>query len=111
MSRIRLKSLEREAPVAAQEAPYPQGELFTEAEWRELADAHALTGRQCEVVRLMCTGCDYKAIAARVGISINTVRIHMQALFMKLGAHDRVGVILQLIGTARKRVWCARDTK
>lgn len=75
--------------------------LFSETVWRWVAASLALTPRQSEIARLMCEGHSYKAIAARAGISINTVRMHMRALFSKLGVHDRVSAILLFIAAER----------
>lgn len=90
------------------EAPI-QRELFSDTEWRGLQATLALTSRQCEIAHLMCAGLSYKAIAAQAGISINTVRMHMRALFMKLGTHDRVSTILQLVATTRGAMSCAHQ--
>jgi DNA-binding CsgD family transcriptional regulator len=75
--------------------------LFTDSGWRQVSGDYRLTPRQDEVARLMCEGLTYKSIAVRTGISINTVRMHMRALFMKVGVHDRVGLILHLIAAER----------
>jgi DNA-binding NarL/FixJ family response regulator len=77
------------------------GRLFSRARWRQLSVALALAPRQSEIVQLICDGHGYKAIAQRTGISINTVRMHMRALFAKLGAHDRLTVLLRVIATDR----------
>lgn len=79
----------------------PQRALFSEARWRQLVESLALTPRQGEIARLMCDGHTYKAIALRIGISVNTVRMHIRALFAKLAAHDRLSAVLQLITADR----------
>jgi DNA-binding CsgD family transcriptional regulator len=78
-------------------------QLFGDAEWGQLKATFALTARQCEIARLMCSGIGYEAMAAHTGISINTVRMHMRALFAKLGVHDRLNAVLQLISAERER--------
>jgi DNA-binding NarL/FixJ family response regulator len=75
--------------------------LFTEARWRQLAEYLELTPRQSEISRCICRGRTYKAIAAETGISINTVRMHMRALFEKLGAHDRLSTVLRIVHADR----------
>jgi DNA-binding NarL/FixJ family response regulator len=72
-----------------------------------------LTPRQSEIALLICQGHPYKRIAQRTGISINTVRMHMRALFPKLGAHDRLGVVLRMIAADRllRRQARSRDAR
>jgi DNA-binding NarL/FixJ family response regulator len=100
---VPLVNRERKAPQFA----HGQGtsrrpiDLFTDAEWRQLGGVLELTPRQWQIAQMMCEGLTYKAIAAQACISINTVRMHMRALFAKLGVHDRVGFILQLIAAQR----------
>jgi DNA-binding CsgD family transcriptional regulator len=111
MPRIRPKSLAHSAMqsvLTTDEAPSTR-ELFSETEWRDLQAALALTSRQCEIAHLMCRGLSYKGIADEAGISINTVRMHMRTLFMKLGTHDRVTTILHLITATRGAVSCAHE--
>jgi PAS domain S-box-containing protein len=49
-----------------------------------------LTRRELEVLRLVATGANTKAIAAGLHVSTATVRNHVQNLFGKLGVHSRL---------------------
>jgi PAS domain S-box-containing protein len=49
----------------------------------------ALTAREREVLRLVAAGFSNKAIAARLVVSANTVRNHVQHILAKSGAHSR----------------------
>jgi DNA-binding NarL/FixJ family response regulator len=93
----------RRRPVLTSGRPMgePETGLFTPARWCQLAAYLELTPRQSEIAQLICQGHAYKAIAQQTGISINTVRMHMRALFPKLGAHDRLSVVLHLIAADR----------
>jgi DNA-binding NarL/FixJ family response regulator len=77
------------------------GALLSEARWHYLATLLALTPRQSQLARLICGGHTYKLMAFTMGISINTVRVHMRALFVKLGVHDRLGVVLRVLSLDR----------
>jgi len=90
-----------DAPLAQQLKTLPTAQLFDEFSWRRLASELRLTPRQCEIARLICEGGSYKSIASQVQISINTVRMHVRALFAKLGVRDRVGLMLKLITADR----------
>jgi DNA-binding NarL/FixJ family response regulator len=52
-----------------------------------------LTGREREVLRLLATGLQNKAIAARMGIGYVTVRSHVRNLCSKLDARSRLEVL------------------
>jgi DNA-binding NarL/FixJ family response regulator len=66
-----------------------------------LATLLALTPRQSQLARLICAGHTYKSMALTMGISVNTVRVHVRALFAKLEAHDRLGVVLRILALDR----------
>ncbi len=52
-------------------------------------DAPALTPREVEILTLVGQGLTNKAIARRLGISVHTVKFHLEALFLKLEATSR----------------------
>ena len=47
--------------------------------------AATLTARQLDVLRLLCAGKPNKVIARDLGLSENTVRVHVAAIFAQLG--------------------------
>jgi len=49
-----------------------------------------LTPREREVLGLLVEGADGRTIAARLGISRNTVRTHVQSILTKLQVHSRL---------------------
>jgi DNA-binding NarL/FixJ family response regulator len=100
---VEVLSRKRKPAAALDDAGQQASELplFTPARWSQLSEHLELTPRQSEIAHLICEGHAYKAIAQRTGVSINTVRMHMRALFPKLGAHDRVGVVLRMVAVDR----------
>ena len=56
--------------------------------------APALTARQLDVLFLLCTGKPNKVIARDLGLSENTVRVHVAAIFAQLGVNSRSAALL-----------------
>lgn len=56
-----------------------------------------LTARELEVVELLTEGLPNKTIAARLGISDQTVKFHVAAICGKLGAVNRTDVVRRAI--------------
>lgn len=55
-----------------------------------------LTARETEVARLSCDGLSKAEMAAKLGVSVNTVRWHAQNAYAKLGVHN-VSELLALL--------------
>lgn len=53
-----------------------------------------LTAREIEVLRLLCRGLGHQAIAASLVISPKTVRNHIEHIYLKTGAANRVSATL-----------------
>lgn len=62
----------------------------------------SLTARQLDVLALLCTGKPNKVIARDLGLSENTVRVHVAAIFAQLGVNSRSAALLaaQRLGLA-----------
>ena len=52
-----------------------------------------LTARELDVLAHLADGLSNKAIAARLGISDETVKFHLSAIFGKLGASNRTDAV------------------
>ena len=59
-----------------------------------------LTAREAEVALLLAHGASNKSIAARLRISMSTVRTHSERLFTKLCVHSRKALALHLFAFA-----------
>lgn len=60
---------------------------------RETASAPVLTPREREILALLADGFGNKQIAARLGISTNTVKTHLELLFDKLDVSTRTEAV------------------
>lgn len=61
-----------------------------------------LTAAELEVLNLVVEGLDNRAIAARLGKGVKTVRNQLSAIFSKLGVHNRAQAIVKVIGGERR---------
>jgi PAS domain S-box-containing protein len=53
-----------------------------------------LSGREREVLELLCVGLDDKAIASTLGLSGNTVRNHVSRLYARIGVNRRSAAVI-----------------
>jgi len=72
------------AGLLVRPAGMPEARGFAPAD-----DAPLLTPREREILGLIGEGLSNKAMARRLGISVHTVKFHMEALFTKLDATSR----------------------
>jgi DNA-binding NarL/FixJ family response regulator len=56
---------------------------------RPAPEIETLTAREQEILALLASGCLYKEIGDRLGISFNTVRTHMKNIYEKLHVQSR----------------------
>ena len=60
-------------------------------------DVETLTPREIEVLELVAEGLQNKAIAARLGISDQTVKFHLTSISGKLGAANRTDAVRRAV--------------
>jgi DNA-binding NarL/FixJ family response regulator len=61
----------------------------------EVVWARALSPRELDVALLVARGLPNKTVAHALGLSENTVKIHLNSVFRKLGATNRYALLLQ----------------
>ena len=52
-----------------------------------------LTNRERDIVALLLEGCANKDIAARIGVSDQTIKNQLSALYQKVGVHSRLELV------------------
>jgi two-component system, NarL family, nitrate/nitrite response regulator NarL len=82
--------------AAARAAAIPVDAILV-APATEGAIQEALTAREIEVLELMAEGLANKAIAARLGISDQTVKFHVAAILGKLDATNRTEAVRRAV--------------
>jgi DNA-binding CsgD family transcriptional regulator len=55
-----------------------------------------LTAREAEIVRSLVAGTRLIGFAARAGISVNTVKFHLRAIYAKTGTHTQAGLVAKV---------------
>jgi DNA-binding NarL/FixJ family response regulator len=74
-------------------------EISATAPGRDAVVGAALTTRERQILTLLADGLVNKQIAERLGISVNTVKTHLELLFEKLGVATRA----EAVATAVRR--------
>jgi DNA-binding NarL/FixJ family response regulator len=99
LAEARASALEADAIVFA-DPQGPRGIVTgVAAEPKEEIDSieEPLTSREVEVLELLAEGLPNKAIAARLGISDQTVKFHVASICGKLGAANRTDAVRRAI--------------
>lgn len=71
-------------------------------ESRPPARAEALTARQLDIVRLVAEGLGNREIAEQLGVSVTTVRTHLNSVYEKLRLESRVELALYVAQTGTR---------
>jgi DNA-binding NarL/FixJ family response regulator len=85
----------REAGIRADAVLLPAPETNGDEDEELVADA--LTPREVEVLELVAEGLPNKAIAARLGISDQTVKFHVASMAGNLGAANRTDAVRRAV--------------
>ena len=92
------------------------GRYFSPGVMERLAEslsAEPLTGREEAVLELVVDGLCNKAIAAKLGVALGTVKTHLKAIFDKLRVESRTQAVIAAArrGLVTRRVDCAGRTR
>ena len=58
-----------------------------------LTDVSVLTGREMQILELLCAGTQNKVIAARLNLSENTVKVHIRNIYKKMRVRNRTEAV------------------
>lgn len=72
--------------------------------------AFGLTARERELLGLLATGSDTRAMARQMLVSEHTIQDHLKSIFAKTGARDRVTVLSRALGTRREATTGAENS-
>lgn len=64
-------------------------------------DTSALTTREVQILDLICDGRQNKIIACRLGLSENTVKVHIRNIYKKMKVRNRTEAASHFFGTGR----------
>jgi DNA-binding CsgD family transcriptional regulator len=74
----------------------PGEDFLSGGQWVDIANAVHITTREMVVAAYLLQGLTRKAIAHRLKVSPETIRVHIDQLFHKLRVKDRLGVALRI---------------
>ena len=90
-----LQRIHEHGRLHPRHAPFRRGAQVTDPERLAVA---TLTDRETEVLGLLVAGLPAADMAEKLGLSLNTLRAHVQNLLAKLGVHSR----LEAVAVARR---------
>lgn len=61
------------------------------------AETNSLSPRETEILQLLVNGYSYKMIAAKLGLSIDTIRFHIKKIYDKLQVHSNTEAVSKAI--------------
>jgi len=100
----RAAAIDADAFLVAAESAGPEDPAYISAESADSADisedpaySEPLTEREIEVLGLLAEGMSNKGIAARLGISDQTVKFHVASISGKLGTHTRTETVRRAV--------------
>jgi DNA-binding NarL/FixJ family response regulator len=86
--------------VARQVVQYFQTSPFAHTPGR-IADVDRLSPKENNILKLLSEGCQYKEIAAKLDISMDTVRTHIRRIYHKLHVHSRTDAVVKYLASER----------
>jgi RNA polymerase sigma factor (sigma-70 family) len=72
-------------------------EVMLEERLKEASELHHLTQREKEILFYWIKDFDYRQIALLLGISRNTVKVHISKINLKLQVKSKASLILKII--------------
>lgn len=87
-----------ESPTAIRVLALVQRITTAPLDAKGLAKQYSLTGREVEIAHLLRQGLATREMATVLGISVNTVRRHVEQIFLKLDVHTRTAAVARLTG-------------
>jgi RNA polymerase sigma factor (sigma-70 family) len=61
------------------------------------SDLESISPREREILEMLSQGHSYKEIAARLGLSFETVRTHLKRMYDKLHVHSRTEAVVKYL--------------
>jgi len=75
--------------------------LISDVGWSRTIRTLRLSRQQAAIAKLILRGFKDKDIVGELGISVSTVRTHLDRLFLRLNVSDRVQLVLRIVAASR----------
>jgi DNA-binding NarL/FixJ family response regulator len=73
--------------------------MYRPKKYSDIAEPFSqLSARQQEVIALACDGLSNKQVARKLGVTEGTVKIHLHAIYQKLGVRSRAELMIAVAG-------------
>jgi DNA-binding NarL/FixJ family response regulator len=82
-------------------------EFLKPEEWQAVIEHLGLSRQQCRIAGLLLQGMGDKQIARTLGLSASTVRTHLNRLFARVAASDRLTLAIEIFKAVRA-IWSSR---
>lgn len=83
--------------VPSSKNDWPAKSHIDSGQWTKIQQKYGLSRREIDVCKAMCRGCSNKQIAAILGISASTIEGHQNKIYLKVGVHTRIRLLLTFL--------------
>jgi two-component system nitrate/nitrite response regulator NarL len=70
--------------------------MYRAKNFSDIAETFSVSDRQQQVITLLCNGLSNREIAEKLGVTEGTIKIHVHAIFEKLGVRSRIELMIAL---------------
>lgn len=81
----------------------PLAELIDQLAWEQVGAVYDFSAREREIAGLLLRERSERDVAKQLNLSVHTVHTYSSRIYRKVGAKTRVGLLLRILATLKKR--------